>query len=337
MSETLTESRGAFAREDHRCRRASLDQRRHQGTEEVSVARLVGAFRRPVCLAEPLAASAACEGFIQPYRRHDALGRRAGFRSGVHEERASRQTQYQPRDPVINSGGQGCGDSHGKRSQSRLRRPSTNIFSTSSSRSMIATSSPWWSPLTIRSAAAAEIRRIGHLPNVVAVFMPLLNILMGQKHYYPIYEAAESLRLPILIHPTGTEGGFPTAVAFAGGTPSTYIERHTNFPEIGMSSINSMIFEGVFYRFPGLKLLAAEFGFSWLPHFLWRMDQNWHQFRKEVPWVKERTRAKPCLPRALHVATDGRAGEAGVSHQHSRDDPCRSHAGVQHGLSALGQ
>jgi predicted TIM-barrel fold metal-dependent hydrolase len=135
-------------------------------------------------------------------------------------------------------------------------------------------------------AAAAEIRRIGHLPNVVAVFMPLLNILMGQRHYYPIYEAAESLGLPILIHPTGTEGGFPTAVAFAGGTPSTYIERHTNFPEIGMSSINSMIFEGVFYRFPGLKLLAAEFGFSWLPHFLWRMDQNWHQFRKEVPWVK---------------------------------------------------
>jgi len=107
-------------------------------------------------------------------------------------------------------------------------------------------------------AAATEIRRIGHLPNVVAVYMPLLNILMGQKHYYPIYEAAESLRLPILIHPTGTEGGFPTAVAFAGGTPSTYIERHTNFPEIGMSSINSMIFEGVFYRFPGLKLLAAE-------------------------------------------------------------------------------
>ena len=42
-------------------------------------------------------------------------------------------------------------------------------------------------------AAAAEIRRIGHLPNVVAVFLPLLNILMGQRHYYPIYEAAENV------------------------------------------------------------------------------------------------------------------------------------------------
>jgi uncharacterized protein len=137
-------------------------------------------------------------------------------------------------------------------------------------------------------AAAAEIRRIGHLPGVVAVFMPLLNILMGQKHYYPIYAAAEEIGLPIFIHPTGTEGGFPTAVSFAGGNPSTYIERHTNFPQIGIAGITSMMFEGVFYRFPKLMLVAVEFGISWLPHFLWRMDQNWRQFRKEVPWVKSK-------------------------------------------------
>ena len=137
------------------------------------------------------------------------------------------------------------------------------------------------------AASAAEIRRIGQSPGVVAVYLPLLNIMMGNRHYYPIYEAAEELGLPILIHPTGTEGGFPSSVAFAGGTPSTYIERHTNFPQIGISAINSLVFEGVFVRFPRLMLLAAEFGFSWLPHFLWRMDQNWHQFRKEVPWITE--------------------------------------------------
>lgn len=135
-------------------------------------------------------------------------------------------------------------------------------------------------------ASAKEIRRFGVQPGIVAVYMPLLNILMGNRHYYPIYEAAEEVGLPILIHPTGTEGGFPTAVAFAGGTPSTYIERHTAFPQIGIAAINSLVFEGVFTRFPKMMLLAAEFGFSWVPHFLWRMDQNWHQFRKEVPWVQ---------------------------------------------------
>ncbi len=69
-------------------------------------------------------------------------------------------------------------------------------------------------------AAAEEIRRIGNEEGVVPVFVPLLNILMGNRHYYPIYEAAEEHGLPILVHPTGTEGGFQTSVAFAGGSPA---------------------------------------------------------------------------------------------------------------------
>ena len=133
--------------------------------------------------------------------------------------------------------------------------------------------------------AAKEIRRIGNEEGIVAVFLPLLNILMGNRHYYPIYEAAEECGLPILIHPTGTEGGFQTSVAFAGGIPSTYIERHTIFPELAIGALTSMVFEGVFVRFPGLKVVVAEFGYSWAPHLMWRMDQNWREFRPEVPWI----------------------------------------------------
>ncbi|GAB3675626.1 amidohydrolase family protein [Salinisphaera aquimarina] len=136
-------------------------------------------------------------------------------------------------------------------------------------------------------AAAEEIRRIGGEEGIVAVFLPLLNILMGNRHYYPIYEAAEELGLPILIHPTGTEGGFQSSLSFAGGYPTTYIERHTVFPEIAMGSIASMLFEGVFVRFPKLKILAAEFGYSWVPHMLWRVNQNWREFRREVPWLEK--------------------------------------------------
>lgn len=134
--------------------------------------------------------------------------------------------------------------------------------------------------------AAKEIRRIGNEKGVAAVFLPLLNILMGNRYYDPIYEAAEECGLPILLHPTGTEGGFATSLSFAGGVPSTYTERHTSFPQIAMANLVSMVFEGTFVRFPKLKVLAAEFGFSWLPHVLWRMDQNWRGFRKEIPWIQ---------------------------------------------------
>lgn len=135
--------------------------------------------------------------------------------------------------------------------------------------------------------AAKEIRRIGARHDVVAVYLPLINILMGNSYYYPIYEAAQEFGLPILLHPTGTEGAFQTSVKFAGGVPSTYIERHSCFPQIAMGNISSMLFEGVFIRFPKLKVLAAEFGFGWVPHMLWRFDQNWRQFRREVPWLEE--------------------------------------------------
>lgn len=133
--------------------------------------------------------------------------------------------------------------------------------------------------------AAKEIHRIGDNEGIVAVFMPLINILMGNSYYYPIYEAAEEYDLPILIHPTGTEGGFSTSVEFCGGVPTTYIERHTVFPEVGYGNIASMVLEGVFVRYPKLKLLASEFGYSWLPGLAWRMDQNWRNFRIEVPWL----------------------------------------------------
>lgn len=136
------------------------------------------------------------------------------------------------------------------------------------------------------SAAVQEIRRIGHHPGICAIYMPLVNILMGQSHYYPIYEAAQEFDLPILIHPTGTEGGFALSVHLTGGVPTSYIERHTNFPQIAMSQIVSMVFEGVFVRFPKLRILAAEYGYSWVPGLLWRMDQNWKNFRREVPWLK---------------------------------------------------
>jgi uncharacterized protein len=134
--------------------------------------------------------------------------------------------------------------------------------------------------------AAAEIRRYRDEPSVVAVSLPLLDTMMGNHHYYPIYEAAQESAMPIVVHPTGAEGSYLGAPAVAGGLPRTYAERHALVPQVAQSNLASLVFEGVFERFPELKVAFVEWGFSWLGPFMWRLDQEWRNFRSDVPWVK---------------------------------------------------
>jgi len=47
----------------------------------------------------------------------------------------------------------------------------------------------------------------------------------------------------------------------------------------------SLIYEGVFVKFPGLKVVLMESGVSWLPAFMWRANKTWRGVRVEVPWI----------------------------------------------------
>ena len=51
------------------------------------------------------------------------------------------------------------------------------------------------------------------------------------------------------------------------------------------NQLQSLISEGVFAKFPGLKLVAIESGLTWLSGFIWRADKTWKGVRAEVPWV----------------------------------------------------
>jgi predicted TIM-barrel fold metal-dependent hydrolase len=135
-------------------------------------------------------------------------------------------------------------------------------------------------------ASAGEIEKWAGREGVVAVQLPLLNILMGNRHYYPIYEAAERAGLPVVVHQTGAEGCYIGTPVVAGGVPRSYAERHAMLPQVGQSSVVSLVFEGVFERFPKLKIAFVEYGFSWLLPLLWRMDREWKNFRFDTPWVK---------------------------------------------------
>jgi predicted TIM-barrel fold metal-dependent hydrolase len=104
---------------------------------------------------------------------------------------------------------------------------------------------------------------------------------LGQRKYWPIFEAACRANLPVAVHAFGY-GGAPVT---GGGWPSFYIEEMVGHAENTQSLLTSMVFEGVFERFPTLKLILVEAGFAWLPALSWRLDKLWNRMRVEIPHV----------------------------------------------------
>jgi predicted TIM-barrel fold metal-dependent hydrolase len=133
--------------------------------------------------------------------------------------------------------------------------------------------------------AAAEIRRFGPTAGVVSVWIPLINIMLGRSYYEPIYEAAEEFGLSITLHPIGHESDWQGSAGFAGGVPATYVEKYILLHQVAQSNLASLIFGGTLDRHPKLRFVFTEYGWTWLPALLWRMDAAWKAGRQSVPWV----------------------------------------------------
>lgn len=125
--------------------------------------------------------------------------------------------------------------------------------------------------------AVAEIERLADVPGVVAINVPLAEVAPGRRSFFKVYEAAASLGLPVLMHPTGAEGNLSNAPTFAGGQVRTYPEHHAMLAHSGHAATTSVVMSGALDRFPGLRVVLAEFGFSWVGPLMWRMDTAWER------------------------------------------------------------
>jgi uncharacterized protein len=131
--------------------------------------------------------------------------------------------------------------------------------------------------------AVAEIERRGKDPRFVQVLLPVRSdIPWGHKNNHRIFAAAAQRGLPVGLHAWGRPGSAPTANGFA----STYFEQYIGNQEVAQAQLVSLVCEGVFERFPDLRVILIECGFAWLPPLLWRFDKDWKGIWRETPWVK---------------------------------------------------
>ena len=132
--------------------------------------------------------------------------------------------------------------------------------------------------------AVEEIERLAPDRHFVQVLLlSMAELPLGRRQNWPIYRAAAAHGLPIGIH-AGSSFRHPPS---AGGWPSYYLEDYVSQSQGFQASVNSLVSEGVFVKFPDLKVVLIESGVTWLPASLWRLDKTWRGVRAEVPWLEE--------------------------------------------------
>ena len=132
--------------------------------------------------------------------------------------------------------------------------------------------------------AVAEIERLGNHPGIVQVLLPARSSApYGNRRFHPIYAATTRHDLVVGIQFGGAPGNPPTPV----GWPSFYLEEYAGMASVFQSHLLSLVSEGVFDRFPTLRVALIESGCTWLPSLLWRFDKEWKGLRRETPWVRQ--------------------------------------------------
>ena len=137
-------------------------------------------------------------------------------------------------------------------------------------------------PIQSPSRAAEEIERLAGDRRFVQVLMLAMGEHpLGKSLYWPIYAAAERHGFAVGIH-----AGSSYHHALTGsGWPTYYIEDYASQSAGFHTQLGSLISEGVFVKYPKLKVVLIESGVTWLPPYMWRLSKFWRGVRNEVPWI----------------------------------------------------
>jgi len=139
-------------------------------------------------------------------------------------------------------------------------------------------------PLQEPGAAVEELRHAVRDLGMVGAMLPAtgLSVPLGEKQFWPVYEEAERLGCCLGIH-----GGAHIGMGLDHFNvyPGVHALGH---PFSILINFGSIILNGVFDKYPGLRVGFMEAGTGWVPWIANRLDKEYIERRREVPLLQER-------------------------------------------------
>lgn len=129
-------------------------------------------------------------------------------------------------------------------------------------------------PILDVPAAVVELRRAVRELGMRGAVLPAATVMgkaYGHPDFDPLWEEAVRLDVPIGLHGAPSKG-------FGFDFFDTFIKVHTlEHPFAVLIQFTSMMFDGVYERFPGLRVAFLECGAGWVPYMMDRMDDEYEK------------------------------------------------------------
>lgn len=135
-------------------------------------------------------------------------------------------------------------------------------------------------------ASVAELKRsVSELGFVGVSLLPnLRGRHLGDPYFFPIYEEAERLNVPICVHMfLGRYGSEATGTTRFDKFFYVHLFGH---PFEQMIALSVLIGEGVLDRFPKLRFAFLESGCGWVPYWFDRLNEHYEVLGVQLPALK---------------------------------------------------
>ena len=137
-------------------------------------------------------------------------------------------------------------------------------------------------PLQSIADAVKELRRAVTDLGFVGAVLPAVGLRqpLGDESYFPVYEAAQELGALLAVHAAPTQG-------IGVDSFDRLIEVRALSHGFGqMIQMTSMVYNGVYDKFPRLNVAYAEAGCGWVPYLMERLDMEYEHRNTQVPECK---------------------------------------------------